>query len=368
MTVPTEQDLDDLRRLFASGIEWHKSGLKTMEAAAVRVADWHAAPTTPVPPDPPPTNDRYAGLYGFATGAGSPSPFQKVTTTIADISTSAELVAALGKRNTAIRFTKSLSASVSVKGLGPYLVDLNGFQWTPATGAAYTLELGTYGLPTTVVTDFALMNGTLGPAPGTGGETGDGIRIHAGSTRWWFDRLVFTGPFGDEAFSILHAPNENPKGEMLGSVTRCRFEKMHKTSGQKNFGLLCGDGSFANSERAGGIKLTLADSEFNDVFYRCPLVYSSILHMIRSKVVRWNDGDIGGGACEIYGAGEAIIEDCLFDRAGSSSQSPAIRAQPQYGLTPKVTQRRNTLTGGPTSPWLDLSNIPAASFALPYTP
>jgi hypothetical protein len=313
---------------------------------------------------PPPTpSRRYFRLVGFASIG-----FVHNTNPAAVLTTPAQVATALSTPGSAFRLGGDVQLARSVKVASGVFCDLGGFRLTSA--GLNIVEFGTYGTPSAAVTDSAIVNGIIGPSGG------DGVRIYSGSTRIWLDGINFEGPYYDEAMTIGHAPEESPKSQMRISITNTRWTNMPRAAGGAEYGLLIGDGSYANSEigdwantlrREPPIQVTLYNFEFNDVWLRCPLVYSSWLHAKNGRVVHWNHPDGGSPACDTYGAAEVQIENVTYDKAGSSTRGAAIQCNSQYGYLPRLSENGNTYLGDYPSGSVVRNGAPPTVLEPPYS-
>jgi len=320
-------------------------------------------------PVPTGTTADYSGLYGF----GAVGHKRNVTAKPILVDSTDKFFTAVTTAGNWVKLMQPLTLPHGSRVAAGVYLDLGGFSLRANDG--FCLELGEYGRPNTAVSDVSIVNGFFGPQDGGGGDqSGDGVRIHAGSTRIWLDRLDFTGPFGDEAFSMLHYIDE-PKSPMAVSITRTKFHDMNHSAGVKNYAVLCGTGEdnyedgpwTSTSQRLSPNQITLYRVVLDDVWWRIPLVYHSRLHMKECTVRKWNDGGNGGSAVCLYGASDAIIEDCTFDKGTSSSDAFAIEADWAHGFLPRVTERRNTFLGNMPAGTVNLRGAPLTLMVLPYS-
>lgn len=345
---------------------------------AAHVAQYHSG--APVPPDPPvpPTTGRYANLVGFASLG-----FKQNTKTLENLADPLAVWNALQTPGAAFRLVGNVELPVIARVASGVYCDLNEKRLTVTPGAPGIMEFGDFGRPVSAVSDCAIVNGHLGPALG-GNQQGDGARVHAGSTRIWLDRIDFDFPFGDEAFSVLHYFPE-PKSQMRVSLTTCKWWGTGRSpAGNSNFAALIGDGSDPTSElgkrpgesiewekqppREPPIQVTLYNGLMNDVFWRCPLTYHGWIHVKGMHITKWNHPNANGMACGVYGAAEALVEDCIFDKAGSDTTGAAIGCEAANGYTPRLTQRRNTFLGDytPSGGPVVRNGAIEAALTLPY--
>lgn len=314
-----------------------------------------------VVPPPTPTR-RYFRLVGFAS-----LNYVHNTVPVTVLTTPAQVSAALASAGSAFRLGNDIRLGRAVKLASGVFCDLGGFRLS--SSAPNIIDIGTYGVPAAAVTDSAIVNGTIGPS------SNDGLRIYSGSTRIWLDGINFEGPYGGEAINLSHAPEES-KSQMRVSITNSKWTLMPRSAGGSEYALRLGDGSFANSElgswadtlrREPPIQVTLYNFEFNDVWLRCPLVYSAWLHAKNGRVQHWNHPDGGSPACDTYGASEVQIENVVYDKAGSSTTGPAIQCTPHYGYLPRLSETGNTYLGDYPSGSVVRNNAPATVLEPPYT-
>lgn len=314
-----------------------------------------------VVPPPTPTR-RYFRLVGFAS-----LNYAYNTTPVTVLTTPAQVFAALSTVGSAFRLGNDIRLGRAVRVASGVFCDLGGFRLT--SSQPNVLDFGAYGNSAVAASDSAIVNGTIGPS------ASDGIRIFSGSTRLWFDNVNFEGPYGGEAMNISHSPEEL-KSQMRVSITNSRWTLMPRSSGGSEYGLRIGDGSFANSElgpwadtarREPPIQVTLYNFEFNDVWLRCPLVYSAWLHAKNGRVQHWNHPDGGSPACDTYGASEVQIENVVYDKAGSSTVGAAISCSPHYGYLPRLTETGNAYLGDYPLGSVVRNGAPATVLEPPYT-